>query len=273
MFNKKKRDKQLLENLERVLRGHDIQDTALDEDTRAALEVARKMMDLLQKPSKEYENNLKVQLVYQLLEQEKKEDRSAQGFWSFPRITAWQGTVAAMLLVVISAFIVLLVNNLQLGSPSEETTSPDTTVTGATEKPSVSVPENSPASPSAETDEIGMGVLIQVEKPIYTIGEIVNIQVTMKNESKHSLTIDQFPPRVNIRHIGSGEIVSLAGTISTKISIQPGGTKIFTVNWDTQSVTTTGTYTVEIEQIYSFEKPIELTFSGPIVFEIVSGSE
>ncbi|HEX9896085.1 MAG TPA: ABC transporter substrate-binding protein, partial [Dehalococcoidales bacterium] len=133
MTRKNKRDKQLLENLERILKGRDIEDSAsMDDETRVALDFVRKMMSLREEPSKEYAKNLKTQLVHQLAEQEKKEDSKKQGFWAwqFPRITAWQATVSAMLVVIVMASIFLVVSNIGPASSPEETASSPTIVKG-----------------------------------------------------------------------------------------------------------------------------------------------
>lgn len=274
MTKKNKRDKLLLENLERILKGNDIENSAsLDDQTRAALDVARKMMTLREKPAKEYADNLKAQLVYQLSEQEKKEDSKKQGFWSwqFPRVTAWQATVSAVVLVVVLACILLVVNNIQPGSHSEETASSTTVVTGTTITPSTSIPTDAPSSPATSPSEIkNLTVLTVVDKPIYTVGQQVNIKIVIENESKLPLVLDRFPPAINIKNISSGEIITLGIEGTTQITIQPGGAKIVTIDWETQSVTATGNYAIEVGKIYSVEVPLKITFTEPVQFVLIS---
>jgi hypothetical protein len=106
------RDRELLENLDNLIVGKDSEIAgAIDEDTRKALDVARKMVSLHEVPSKEFSKNLKAQLVHQLAEEEKKELARNQGFLFrlMPRKTKWQGTLAAGILVIIIAIILLIV--------------------------------------------------------------------------------------------------------------------------------------------------------------------
>jgi hypothetical protein len=129
MKDKLEKDKQLLENLDRVLTGKDDKIAEpLDEDTRSALEFARKMKSLKEAPSKEFAKNLKAQLVHQLAEQENKEQSKNQEllFWGIPRRKLWQGTIAAAIVVIIAAIILLITVVFKPGS-SSGTTVPDTT--------------------------------------------------------------------------------------------------------------------------------------------------
>ena len=119
MTDSMEKDKQLLENLDRVLAGRESEITGpMDDDTRSALDFARKMASLRETPSKEFTKNLKAQLVHQLEEQEKKEYSKNQGFlfWQIPRKTKWQGTIAALIAVIIIAIILVIVVLLNSGS-------------------------------------------------------------------------------------------------------------------------------------------------------------
>jgi len=111
MKDSAEKDKQLLENLDRILTGRESETTKpLDNDTQSALEFASKMASLREKPSKEFIANLKAELVHQLAEQEKKENSENQRFlfWGIPRRKLWQGTIAAAIVVIITAIILLI---------------------------------------------------------------------------------------------------------------------------------------------------------------------
>jgi len=61
MTGKAEKDKQLLENLEKLLAGRENEITgSLDDDTRTALDFARKMASLRESPSKEFKENITV---------------------------------------------------------------------------------------------------------------------------------------------------------------------------------------------------------------------
>ena len=112
MTDNTEKDRQLLENLERVLEGRESEITEpLDDDTRTALDFTRKMAYLREKPSKEFTENLKAQLAHRLAEQEKKEFSGNQTllFWGIPRRKLWQGTLAALITVIIVAIILLII--------------------------------------------------------------------------------------------------------------------------------------------------------------------
>ena len=105
------RDRNLLERLDSLLAGRDEKaGGAVDDDTRSALEVARKLASLRVKPSKEFSANLKAQLVHQLAEQERKERSGNRSllFWEISRRRMWQGTLAASIVVLIAAAILLV---------------------------------------------------------------------------------------------------------------------------------------------------------------------
>ncbi len=106
------RDRKLLESLDRILEGSESEIAGtIDDDTRTALDIARRMATLRETPSKEFTKNLKAQLVHQLAEQEKN-DLSVNHtllFWGITRRRLWQGTLAAAILVIILAVILLVV--------------------------------------------------------------------------------------------------------------------------------------------------------------------
>ena len=112
MTDNTEKDRELLENLDRILAGRESEITGpMDDDTRSAMDFAHKMASLRETPSKEFTKNLKAQLVHQLEEQEKKEYSKNQGFlfWQIPRRTMWRGTIAALITVIIIAIILLVI--------------------------------------------------------------------------------------------------------------------------------------------------------------------
>ena len=106
------KDRELLDNLDRILEGHEDEvNDATDEDTRSATEFARKMASMREKPSDDFAENLKTELIYRLAEQENKQESNDQEllFWGIPRRTFWQGTIAAMITFIIIAIIFIIV--------------------------------------------------------------------------------------------------------------------------------------------------------------------
>jgi hypothetical protein len=114
MTKQTEKDKQLLENIERILAGKNTDASLDDKDTRTATEFARKMASLRDIPSKEYKSRLRAQLTHQLNEQKQKEGRNQSLlFWEIRNRTMWQLTIAgllAFLITVIILAVILLVN-------------------------------------------------------------------------------------------------------------------------------------------------------------------
>jgi len=106
------KDRELLDNLDRILEGRDDEVTEpSDEDTRSATEFAQKMASMREKPSGEFAENLKTELIHRLAVQENKQKPSDQEllFWSIPRRTFWQGTIAALITFIIIAIIFIII--------------------------------------------------------------------------------------------------------------------------------------------------------------------
>ena len=112
MEDNKDKDRELLDNLDRILEGREDEvPESADEDTRSATEFARKIASMREKPSGEFAENLKAELVHRLAEQENKQESSDQElmFWGITRRTFWQGTIAALITFIIIAIIFIIV--------------------------------------------------------------------------------------------------------------------------------------------------------------------
>jgi hypothetical protein len=119
MMGNSKKDKELIENLDRILEGRESEVTRPeDEDNRTALEFAGKMASMREKPSKEFTKKLKAQLVHRLSEQDSKCDPDDHEliFWGIPRRKLWQGTLAALITFIIIAIIFVIMLLLNPGS-------------------------------------------------------------------------------------------------------------------------------------------------------------
>jgi hypothetical protein len=127
--NKAEKEKLLLENLERILKGSQSEiPKPLDDDTRTALEFAQKMMAMREAPSEDYKNKLKAQIIQRLAEQEKKEGIQDHdiSFWQLHRRTMWRATIAAAVVVVIWAIILLLTTVFRFSCSVPATSQPST---------------------------------------------------------------------------------------------------------------------------------------------------
>jgi hypothetical protein len=116
MMGDSKKDKELIENLDRILEGRESEVTRPeDEDNRTAVEFSRKMASMRETPSDEFTKKLKTQLIHRLSEQERKHRPNDHEliFWGIPRRKLWQGTLAALITFVIVAiiFVIMLLVN------------------------------------------------------------------------------------------------------------------------------------------------------------------
>ena len=112
MNKKQKKDKMMLENLDRIVAGEKLKDDAeLDKDTKEALELTREMTSWPKSPSKEFKADLKARVTHQVVEQKKREALKSGDieYREFLRRPAWQMTIGAIILVVIAAIVFLIV--------------------------------------------------------------------------------------------------------------------------------------------------------------------
>ena len=112
MKDKNDKDRELLNNLDRILQGREDEvPESTDEDTRSATELARKIASMREKPTGEFTENLKAELIHRLDEQEKGQESGDQElmFWGIPRRTFWRSTIAALITFIIIAIIFIIV--------------------------------------------------------------------------------------------------------------------------------------------------------------------
>jgi hypothetical protein len=112
MNKQQKKDKLMLENLDRIVAGEKLKDDAqLDKETKAALELTREMTTWPKSPTKEFAADLKARVTHQVVEQ-KKRDAAKNGdieYRDFLRRPAWQMTIGAAIMVIIAIIIFLVI--------------------------------------------------------------------------------------------------------------------------------------------------------------------
>ena len=90
MNKKQNKDKQLLENLDRIVAGEKLKDdSGLDKDTKAALELSREMTSWPKSPSKEFKADLKARVTHRLAEEKKRETIFGSKTFPFPRFLVY----------------------------------------------------------------------------------------------------------------------------------------------------------------------------------------
>jgi hypothetical protein len=112
MNKKQQQDKQLLENIDKAAAGEKLpEESGLDKDTKAALELSREMASWPKSPSNELKAQLKAEITHRVVEQQKKDlaKRRDPEYSSFLRRPAWQMTFAGFGALIIAAIIWLIV--------------------------------------------------------------------------------------------------------------------------------------------------------------------
>ena len=112
MNKKQQQDKQLLENIDKAAAGEELPDeSGLDKDTKAALELSREMSSWPKSPSKEFKAQLKAEITHRVVEQQKQDllKRRDPEYRNFLRRPAWQMTFAGLGALFIAAIIFLIV--------------------------------------------------------------------------------------------------------------------------------------------------------------------
>jgi hypothetical protein len=112
MNKKQQQDKQLLENIDKAAAGEKLtEESEMDKDTKAALEMTREMAAWPKSPSKEFKAQLQAELTHRVVEQQKRDlsKRRDPEYRNFLRRPAWQMTFAGLGALFIAAIIFLIV--------------------------------------------------------------------------------------------------------------------------------------------------------------------
>ena len=112
MNKKQQQDKQLLENIDKAAAGEKLtEESEMDKDTKAALEMTREMAAWPKSLSKEFKAQLKAEITHRVVEQQKQDllKRRDPEYRNFLRRPAWQMTFAGLGALFIAAIIFLIV--------------------------------------------------------------------------------------------------------------------------------------------------------------------
>ena len=244
--------------LDRILAGEDVGATPdLDEKYRDDLEFARKMVGLRVTPSPAYQARLRAELLHKLVERDIKQHEKRglmdRPFWRQP---LWQG-------ITIVVFVVLMGVILWRAGvfPTIEGTS-TTTTSGTTT--------------SASTTTATKGQLLVVsagtDMPVYTPGETVTIQVTLRNVSGGLITLNKLPPILSIMSADTGQPAYTFQAGATALTLPQNGSTTFTYDWDQRDFygqQVAGRYYIELEDLEYNGMPLPLDPGTPVEFDIL----
>jgi hypothetical protein len=110
------------------------------------------------------------------------------------------------------------------------------------------------------------------DKPTYLMGEAVNINVTIINDSSAPLEIQSYPLVLNITD-ANGQTVFTFGAGNGVQILLPGGKADFKVVWyqidANYKATPAGTYSLVLGNLAYDNQSAQLEFSKPVSFDIL----
>jgi nucleoid-associated protein YgaU len=270
MGREKDNARKFTEYLDHILAGEEIRvDPAADAELRQALDFARRMGRLRTAPSEQYRARLKAGLLQKLGEQEARHSEARASFWEmFRSHPAWQGAAAA-LLVIIALTVVWRAGFFQPSITAPETTAPPTYAPSAT----TTAPATTAAAPAKAQGAVNLvSIDAATDKPTYRPGEIVKIEVVMKNITAGQLTVQDFPPILSLIDADTNQPVYTFIAGKATVVLAPDQTVRYTYAWsgmDFSGRPVTGSYYVELEDLEYNNQPLPLNLNNPVRFQIL----
>ncbi len=267
-------EKLFSDNIDRLLAGEDVLAGAdMDNDSRTALDFARKMTLLRPAPSPHFQAHLKARMLQKLSEQESREKRG--WFWKlFPHEPVWQ--VVAVLVIMFVVGTVLWSTIFRTPQPVIVNV-PSVTPPAMTSAPASMLPATT--APASASPVYSSGTLLTAEantdKPVYAQGEKVTISVSLRNVTSEPFTVDQFPPILSLMQ-SSGQPVYTFGAGKTSRTLAPGETVKYDEIWDQHDSkgrsVSAGSYYLELENIDYQGHTLQLNLTQTVRFDIVPTS-
>jgi hypothetical protein len=269
MGREQKNEKKFAEYLDRILAGEEIKaDPAMDEELRAALDFARKMTELGDKPSTQFQARLKAGLLQKLEAQEAAQKAGQGSFWDiFRSHPVWQGAVAALVVIILLSVVWragFFQPSIPISVPAATSPATATYLPATTAAPAYGLDKLWPVSIEAKTD-----------KSTYQPGEAVKIELTMKNTSQTPLTVQDFPPILSVMQENTKQPVYTFAAGTAVRTLSPNAVTTYTYTWkqvDFNGQPVTGDYYIELEDLEYNGIPIQLNLNNPVRFEILSST-
>ncbi|MBM3157344.1 MAG: hypothetical protein FJ004_08690 [Chloroflexi bacterium] len=213
-------EREFSEHVDRLLAGEKgTVDEGESEEYRRAFSFARKIIRLRRQPSPRFKAELRKQLLLKLEErQEEQEERSKITLWEVfrslvPKTPVWRG---ATVTVAVGVLAVLVIWGAGLFSQTPGT------VTGPESTAMLGVP--STARLQLETSPS--------DALAHPAGEAFQVDIIFKNISADSITIDPYPPVIEIQEADTSDVVRSFAQGTDKREIAPSEGLIYMLVWD-----------------------------------------
>jgi hypothetical protein len=234
-------EREFSENVDRLLAGKEIEaGDVTGEDFRKAMSFSRKLVELRKEPLPQFKAQLKKQLLARLDEQQtEQEERAKITFWQIfknlmPSSPVWR-TATVTVMVGVLAVLAIWATGMFSQAPGTGTVTEDSGM--------LSVP--APARLQLET--------LPSDTLVRSVGENFEVGIIFKNISADSLTIDPYPPAIEIQQADTNDVVRSFEQGTEIREIAPSEGLIYTLVWDQEDDSGqevgTGKYTVVIRDI------------------------
>ena len=229
------------ENVDRLLAGKEMKaGDGASEDYRQAISFSGKLVELRKEPSPQFKAELKRQLLLKLEEQEaEKEEKAKISLWEVfrgivPKSPVWR-TATVTVMVGVLAVVVIWGTGIFSQAPS--------TVTVTEGSPMFGLP--APSMLQLET--------VPSDTVARSVGENFEVGIIFKNVSTDSITVDPYPPQIEIQQADTENIVRSLKQGTEIREIAPSEGLIYTLVWDQKDNSGqqvgTGRYTIVIRDI------------------------
>lgn len=283
MKNEREEAKQFSDNLDRLLHNEET-GAEQGEGVREALEFARKIKSVRPEPSPQFKSQLKQKLLTKIAQQEAPVRAERSWFGRIIRQPVWQTVTAVLVIAIVTgvmwgAGMFRSPEKTGISSPGNiamnalPTTTPATTTTAVPVPSILAVPPITSETVPAVTGVRSLQVSGSVNKTEFTVGETVNITITLKNTSSQPIEIFQFPPTLSIIQEQTMQPVYTFKVGQPK-TLAANGTTSYTWQWDQEDINSNpvppGEYHIELEELDRQGQTVQLTLSRPVNFEIMS---
>jgi len=244
MGKENKGQREFLDNIDKLLVGKDIEDNeGMSEEYRSTIQFARKLTDASVKPSPEFKERLKKRLVLQLVNQAvaEREKVRSNGFWEVlqnlvPQSPVWR-TAAATLVVAIVAVSVMWRTGMfteTVMPESEQMLTESLKFTGAGEDSEAMISGAMPETEEAEEEVTRQTVLGLETTEVITAryGEEIRSELTFVNNSAEAITINRYPPLINIVAGKTLRPVYSIPSGETSVTLLPSEATTYTLIWN-----------------------------------------
>lgn len=247
------------EDVDRLLAGEEnVPGEDKGEEYRSVFSLARRVTELRRQPSPRFKADLKRELLLKLEEQEvEKEERAKVSLWHVfsslvPRSAAWRTATVTVMVGVLAALI--LWGTGMFGQPSDTFKGPDGS-------PVLSVSY----SGALQLEAVPPGSAVR------SVGENFEVGIILKNVSNDYVTIDPYPPAIEIRWADTNDVVRYFEQGTDKREIAPSEGLIYPLVWDQMDDSgqpvSAGKYVVVVENVAlvkdavsgnAFSEPVQL---------------